>query len=53
MRERQWPFIIASEKVQTRITSTSSVVGESRNETMNSAAIISTGMHSHLLSPSR
>ena len=52
-RERHWPFIIASESVQTRISVTSSVIGERRNETMNSAAISSTGMQSHLLSPSR
>ena len=32
---------------------TSIVMGESRNEKMNSAAISSAGMQSHLLSPSR
>ena len=53
MRERHRPFIIASEKVQTRISVTSSVIGESRNETMNSAATSRIGMQSHLLSPSR
>ena len=52
-RERHWPFIIASESVQTRISVTSSVISERRNETMNSAAISSTGMQSHLFSPSR
>ncbi len=50
-RERHWPFIIASESVQTRISVTSSVIGERRNETMNSAAMKSTGMQSHLLRP--
>lgn len=53
MRERHARFIIASDSVQTRIERTSSVSGESRNETMNSAAITSTGMQSHLFSPSR
>ena len=53
IRERHNPFIIASERVQTRISETRSVIGESRNETMNSAAISRTGMQSHLFSPSR
>ena len=53
IRERHIPFIIASEKVQTRISVTSRVIGESRNEKMNSAAISRTGMQSHLFSPSR
>ena len=53
IRERHRPFIIASDSVQTRMSDTRSVIGESRNEKMNSAAMSSTGMQSHLLSPSR
>ena len=53
MRERHRPFIIASDATQIRISSTSSVMGVSRNETMKSAAMSRIGMQSHLLSPSR
>ena len=53
MRERHRPFIIASERVQTSSIRSSRAMGESRNETMKSAAIIRIGMQSHLLSPSR
>mgnify|MGYP004714620887 CR=1 FL=1 len=53
IRERHCPCIIASESVHTRMSDTSSTIGESRNEKMNSAAMNSSGMQSHLFSPSR
>ena len=47
------PFMAASLITQIRIISTSMVIRVSTNEPMNSAAINSIGIQSHLFNPSR